>query len=179
MTIEIEKKYRLSKVERDRVEERLREVDAKFCGEEFEENTLYTGGIIDIKNCVLRLRRVDGKAILTFKERFPSSSAIKKQREEESAVDDANAIARILDALGYRASVIYEKRRATWQVANTEVVIDALPFGLFMEVEGDEQAIMNAEKLLGLGDLKAEMATYPQLAAKHGKKAGEKIEARF
>lgn len=179
MGIEIEKKYRLTKDERERVIARLREIGAEFRGEEFEENTLYTGGIINLKNCVLRLRRVGGAAILTYKERFPSSSAIKHQREDETRVENAEALAAILEALGYTPAVIYEKRRATWCVAETEVVVDELPFGLFLEIEGAEQAIIEAERLLNLNEAEAEMSTYPQLTKKHGRKNGELIEARF
>ena len=179
MAIEIEKKYRLTTEERDRVLNRLKEVDAEFCGKAFEENTLYEGGTINLKNCVLRLRRVGGSAILTYKERFPSSSAIKKQREDETRVEDADATAAILEGLGYQPVLVYEKRRATWRVADTEVVVDELPFGFFMEIEGEEKAIEIAEKLLGLEDVTPEMATYPQLAAEHGKKVGKMTEARF
>lgn len=179
MHIEIEKKYRLTREERERVLKRLHEIDAQFCSEEFEENTLYAGGIINLKNCVLRLRRVGGSAILTFKERFPSSSAIKRQREDETRVEDADAMVAILEALGYRPVLVYEKRRATWRVADTELVVDELPFGFFMEIEGDEKAIEKAEELLELDDVQAEMATYPQLATQHGKKVGAKTEARF
>lgn len=179
MGIEIEKKYRLTIEQRDCVLERLHEAGARFCGDEFEENILYAGGIIDFKNCVLRLRRIGDSAFLTYKERFPSNSAIKKQREDETRVENADAMAAILDALGYIPAIVYEKRRATWRVANTEVVIDVLPFGLFMEIEGEEQAILDAEKLLEIGALEVEMATYPQLAAQHGTKVGDKMEARF
>ena len=44
MAIEIEKKYRLTDEQRERVRERLREVGATCEGEEFEENTLYVYG---------------------------------------------------------------------------------------------------------------------------------------
>lgn len=179
MGTEIEKKYRLTKSERERVVERLHNIDAEFCSDVFEENTLYQGGIIDIKNCILRIRRVGDSATITYKERYPSASSIKHQREDETRIEDADAMAAILFALGYRRALVYEKRRATWRVANTEVVIDELPFGLFMEIEGEEQAILDAERLLGIVDLQAEMATYPQLAVQHGKKIGEMIEARF
>ncbi len=179
MSIEIEKKYRLKAAERERVLERLQEVSAEFCGEEFEENTLYAGSNINITNCVLRLRRVEGKALLTYKERFPSSSAIKHQREEETRIENAEGMAAILDVLGYKPALVYEKRRATWRVAGAEVVIDELPFGFYMEIEGEEQSITEAEKLLEVEEVEAEMATYPHLTAQHGTKNGEVIEARF
>lgn len=179
MNVEIEKKYRLTKVERETLLKLLQESDAQFCGEEIEENTLFAGGNIDFNNCVLRLRRVGDAAILTYKERLPSSSSIKQQREDETLVEDPDAMTSILEELGYRPAIVYEKRRATWRFAETEVVVDELPFGFFAEIEGEEQAILNVERILGLSDLAAEMATYPQLAAQHGKKVGKMTESRF
>lgn len=179
MPIEIEKKYRLTEIERERVLVRLREVGAVFEGEVFEENTLYSGGIIDLKRCVLRLRRIGDQAVLTYKERVPSDSSIKQQLEEETGVTDVAATAAILKALGYRPAVVYEKRRATWRISGVEVVMDELPFGLFMEIEGEEKSIVAAEILLEVCDVTSEMATYPQLAIQHGKKNGDVLEARF
>ena len=82
--IEVEKKFRLTKRQRDAVLKRLPEVGASLQGEEFEENTLYDGEALKSGTCVLRIRRVAGNATLTYKKRIPSSSAIKQQREEES-----------------------------------------------------------------------------------------------
>ena len=179
MAIEIEKKYRLTLEQRERLLRRLREVGAVREREELEENILYAGGNLHTRQCVLRLRRVGDAAILTYKERYPSDSAIKHQREEETRVEDAAAMAHILAALGYRPALVYEKRRETWHVAGTEVAVDELPFGLFLEIEGDVASIEQAEELLDLSDVEAEHATYPQLAARYGQKSGELIEARF
>jgi adenylate cyclase class 2 len=179
MAIEIEKKYRLTLDQRERLLRRLRAVGATREGEAFEENILYAGGNLHTRQCVLRLRRIGDAAILTYKERYPSASPIKHQREDETRVQDAAAMAAILDALGYRPALVYEKRRETWHVAGTEVAVDELPFGLFLEIEGDEAAIEAAEELLDLSDVEAEMATYPQLAHAYGQRRGEIIEARF
>jgi adenylate cyclase, class 2 len=177
--IEIEKKYRLTIAQRERVLQRLREVGAEDRGEEFEENTIYGGGALKRGTSVLRLRRVGSRALLTYKERFPHVSAVKQQREEETAVDDASAMALILDAIGFKPLLIYEKRRRTWSFGPAEVVIDQLPFGWFMEIEGSEQEIDAAEQALGIHDLAAEHATYPQLTEEHGESVGGVIEARF
>jgi adenylate cyclase class 2 len=179
MAIEIEKKYRLKDAERERLSARLLETGAVRVREEFEENTIYTGGRLDPERSVLRVRRVKGAAILTYKERFPSESAIKQQREEETAVADADALAAILEALGYSPALVYEKRRETWHLAGAVIVLDELPFGLFAEIEGEESAITEAERLLDLQDAEAEMATYPHLTAQHGERTGTRIEARF
>ena len=58
-------------------------------------------------------------------------------------------------------------------------LVDELPFGFFMEIEGNEDEIKSAERKLGIKGLRAEHATYPQLTEKHGKRFGDLIEARF
>ena len=138
MPIEIEKKYRLTKKQREVVLRRLPEIGATSQGEAFEENILYGGDALDVGRCVLRLRRIGDSAILTYKERFPSSSPIKQQREDETRVSDPDAMKAILDALGFAPILVYEKRRITWRLGEAEIVVDKLPFGLFMEIEAHE-----------------------------------------
>lgn len=179
MSIEIEKKYRLTQKQRDEVLQRLPEIGAKRQGEEFEENTLYAGEALDLARSVLRLRRVGKRAILTYKERFPTRSDIKHQREDETAVANAEAMELILEALGFTPALVYEKRRETWTLDKTEIVIDELPFGLFMEIEGTEQDIRSVESKLAVKRLRAEQQTYPQLALQKGTERGGIVESRF
>jgi adenylate cyclase class 2 len=179
MGTEVEKKYRIGSEEAEKLRVRLRAVGAEARGVEFEENTLYAGTGLERGNRVLRLRRVEGRAVFTFKESMASSSGIKRRREDETTVGDADALAAILDALGYAPAVVYEKRRETWRVAGVEVVIDELPFGLFVEIEGEEESILEAERLLELGNAATEPKSYPQLTIEHGTKNGALIESRF
>ena len=177
--IEVEKKFRLTKRQRDAVLKRLPAVGAELEGEDFEENTLFNGATLEIGTCVVRLRRVDGKATLTYKKALPGVSSIKQRREEETQVADPEAMEAILVALGFTPALVYEKRRQTWRLGNAEIVIDVLPFGLFMEIEGRAGDIKAVERTLALKGLKAESATYPQLTRKHGKVFDGLIEARF
>lgn len=179
MPIEIEKKYRLTKTQRRSIEKRLRQMSITPGEVEFEENSIYRGGRLDLGGCALRLRRVNGRAILTFKQRFSSKSPIKYQQEEETRVDDAGAVHAILTALGYRLGLVYEKRRVSWNVGKAKLVIDELPFGLFMEIEASEKLITQVEKKVGADKLPAVMDTYPSLTAKFGKNRKGIIEARF
>jgi adenylate cyclase class 2 len=176
---EIEKKYRLTEQQRDRVVRRLKELGLESEGQEFEENILFNGPNLDTQTSILRLRRVGERAILTYKHRMQSSTSIRHQREDETGIQYADAMNDILDGLGYKPSLIYEKRRTTWHAGNAEIVLDELPFGLFLEVEGDEDAIMDVEKLLGLDELDVEMSTYPELSQRYGRITGDRIEARF
>jgi adenylate cyclase, class 2 len=179
MPLEVEKKYRLTKTQRDAVLRRLPAVGAIAAGEEFEENTLYGGEALATGPRVLRLRRIGNHALLTYKERLPSASSVKQQHEEETSVADPDAMASILEALGLRPVLVYEKRRMTWTLGEAEVVVDELPFGLFMEIEGAESEILDIERKLALKGLRAEHQTYPFLTRRHGKTRDGVIEARF
>jgi adenylate cyclase class 2 len=180
MGVEIEKKYRLTADSKGSLSRRLAESGARReRGEEFEENVIYTGPGLDSRSRVLRIRRVGGRGVFTFKERRASDSPIKNQREDETEVSDPDALADILDALGYRPTVVYEKRRETWLVGRAELVLDELPFGLFVEIEGEEEDILAAEQLLGLADAAAEHASYPELTSRLGRDRDGVKEARF
>jgi predicted adenylyl cyclase CyaB len=179
MPVEIEKKYRLTKKQRDAILGRLRRLGASPGELEFEENTLYQGGQLDLGGSALRLRRVNGRALLTFKQRSPSKSSIKHQREEETEVADADTMAAILRSLEFRPGLVYEKRRTSWKLGKAEIAMDELPFGLFMEIEAGEAEIGRVEKLLEADAMPAVTETYPSLTAQLGKKRGGVIEARF
>jgi adenylate cyclase class 2 len=179
MPVEIEKKYRLTKKQREAITGRLRKLGAAPGELEFEENTIYRGARLELGGCALRLRRVNGRALLTFKERVPSKSPIKHQREEETEVADANALAAILRSLDFRPALVYEKRRTRWQLGKAEIAMDELPFGLFMEIEGSEKDIIQVEKQLGAEALPAVIETYPMLTSQLGQKRGGVIESRF
>jgi adenylate cyclase, class 2 len=179
MAIEIEKKYRLTKKQCEAVRRRLPEIGATLQRKEFEVNTLYGGKGLSVARNVLRVRRVGDAAILTYKKRFPTSSSIKHQLEDETLVDDPEALNSILAALGYTPAMVYEKRRETWVLGKAEIVIDELPFGLFMEIEGRERDIRAVESRLEMNHLKAENLSYPELTLANGKKSRGVIEARF
>lgn len=179
MPIEMEKKYRLTEAQRATVRQRLLEIGAARKGEEFEENTIYTGHDLAVGGKVLRLRKVAAGATLTFKQRLPTSSAIKQQREEETAVANPETMHAILEAVGFSPKLVYEKRRETWLFGSAEIVIDALPFGLFMEIEGNESEIDAIEGKLEINVFAPEDKTYPQLTLEYGKASGDVMEARF
>jgi adenylate cyclase class 2 len=179
MGIEVEKKYRLTAEQRASLAARLTEAGATERKREFETNTLYAGNNLDPESTVLRLRRTELGATLTYKERRSKHSGIKHNREDETSVGDAEALHDIFTALGYTPSLVYEKRRATWDVAGVELVIDELPFGWFAEIEGTEEEIAAAEAALALTEVEAVTETYPQLTERHGRHEGRIIAARF
>lgn len=179
MSIEIEKKYKLTPGQREHVLRSLGTAGAEFTGEDIEENIIYGGAILSEKNAVLRIRKIGDRAILTYKLRLAGNGDIKRQVEEETEVADPRAIERIVAELGFSPVIIYEKKRRKWHFRSVEIVIDELPFGLYMEIEGSITSIREAEMLLDLDDLETEHETYPRLTAKSGQRNGTVIEARF
>ena len=180
MAIEIEKKYRLDKKRLVVIATKLNELGAAFAYENFEENYLHKGGVLDEKPSVLRLRKTDGKATLTYKDKTTYDGDFKHQTEFETIVSDVDAMENIIQKLGYTLSIVYEKHRKAWHFGPVEVVLDELPFGYFMEIEGDMADITEAEELLEVGDLEVEPRGYPSMTTKFGKLTKRGVyEARF
>jgi adenylate cyclase class 2 len=179
MAIEIEKKYKIDKKLVVELTVKLGELGAEFAYETFEENFLHRGGLLDGGASTLRLRKTDARTTLTYKEKITTDGGFKQQIEFETDVSDVNATESIIEKLGYKLSVIYEKHRKAWRLNNVEVVIDELPFGYYMEIEGEMEAILEVEKLLGADRFEPEIRGYPRLSLKYGKPVGGITESRF
>lgn len=100
---------------------------------------------------VLRLRQ-DDKARFTFK--GPSAEAeggILSRHEIEFEVGDFESARKFLEAIGFEVVVFYEKFRTTYELNNTHIMLDELPYGDFVEIEGGRvETIHSAAELLGL-----------------------------
>jgi adenylate cyclase, class 2 len=179
MSIETEKKYRLTKEQYEEVLQSLKELNGEFIREEFEVNLLYGGGILEDEKALLRVRKIGDKTILTYKKQIHNDLAIKQHIEHETEVANFEAIENIIKALGFQLGMVYEKRRQTWHLQNVEICLDELPFGLFMEIEGKISEIGLIEMLLELEDFEVENDTYPKLTFYRGTEKDGVIEARF
>lgn len=125
------------------------------------------------RDTALRLRRSDRGATLTYK--GPAEAATFKLRvEHESGVDDADAVAAALDALGMEVTLSYRKRRDTWELDGCAVCLDAVPgLGTFVEVEGPEAAtIAGVIRRLGLDPANHVTESYPSMLAAQCAHAG-------
>ena len=100
---------------------------------------------------LLRLRQ-DTAVTLTYKgtpANLPDSEA--KVREElEVQVSNFDTLAEIFARLGFAPVVVYEKYRETFTWQNVEIVLDELPYGNFVEFEGDEGGLKTAVSHLNL-----------------------------
>lgn len=179
MAIEIEKKYRLTHEQNESAIDSLHDLKAVYTGEDHEENVIYGGEILEVDHAVVRIRTTKERSFITYKKRIVSDSSAKQQIEYESEVGDPGEIAEILRCIGLEPRLVYEKRRKKWRFDEVEIVLDELPFGLYMEIEGPIVAIAKAEMLLGIDGLVPEAATYPQLTIRYGRPNNGLIEARF
>ena len=170
MPIEHEKKYRLNGDSFAAIERRLDDLGAEYRGKFFEENILFENESLRDRGAFLRVRKANGKTILTFKRKISVESGIKSQLEFETEVADLDAVLSIIAELGLTEVLVYEKRRSTWHIDNAEILLDELPFGLYMEIEGDVAAIGFAEARLEADRLEVEEETYPMLTSRHGNK---------
>ncbi len=98
---------------------------------------------------VLRLRR-DTTVRLTYKDPGRQEAGAISRREIEITVSDSDAAQRLLEALGYGISFVYEKYRTTYVLGTVEVMLDELPFGNFVEIEGSRAGLRPTAEHLGL-----------------------------
>ena len=119
-----------------------------------EDNVLYDDATSSLYGSgqALRLRRADGRAIVTHKgPRQERGDGIKGRAETELEVSDGDAFHAMLTALGYRPLFRYQKYREPWRWRDVEIVIDETPIGTFLEIEGPVATIHEAARALGRG----------------------------
>ncbi len=89
---------------------------------------------------VLRLRQ-DTRARMTFKDGEQTQGGAFNRRELEFTVSDFDTAKELLQALGYEVSFTYEKYRTTYKLDGAEIMLDEMPYGNFVEIEGPEKMI--------------------------------------
>lgn len=120
------------------------------------------------KESALRVRRYAGQTRLTWKGPKVPDALLKIRPELETGVEDGAALEGILRALGFEPVMAMEKVRAVWSRAELVACLDETPFGCYLELEGDPQAIRGAMEGLGLAPDRAEPRSYPELYRAHG-----------
>lgn len=159
---EIEVKYYLEDLKA--IRDRIMGLGAVSCGRVFETNVRYEDNEKTlIRNKQLLRLRHDGKTTLTFKTK-PSqkdqgknqaknhpkeNDRFKVQRELEVEVDDFDTMDAILGLLGFQKEQIYEKWRETFTIGETLFCLDSMPYGDFLEIEGEREAIVKYSDKIG------------------------------
>jgi adenylate cyclase, class 2 len=107
-----------------------------------EHNVRYDmpDGSLNQRGAVLRLRQ-DNQTRLTYKEKGSIDKGIMTREELEVEVSDFAVMEAILGKFGFTPSMFYEKYRTTYALGQAEIMLDELPFGNFVEIEGESEAI--------------------------------------
>jgi adenylate cyclase class 2 len=71
-------------------------------------------------------------------------------KELEVEVSDFSTMAKILEAIGFHKAQVYEKWRETFTLEDVMLLIDAMPYGDFLEIEGNREQIQDLVGRLGL-----------------------------
>lgn len=133
---------RLRKLKAQLIHPRAHEINLRFDDE---------NGSLRRNSKVLRLRR-DVETKLTFK--GPSEEregGVMSRREIEFSVGDFKGAKQFLEALGFMPVVFYEKYRATYEMNGVHIMLDELPYGEFVEIEGEDiNMLMETAEALGL-----------------------------
>jgi len=131
--IEVEVKV---KADHSKVRSILQKLGAIKIGIENQSDTYFAAPYRDFSKTdeALRIRSLDGQAVLTYK--GPKLDKVSKTREElETSVDEATT-AKILHALGFSDAGIVRKKREVFRAGEITVCLDAVEgLGEFLEVE--------------------------------------------
>jgi len=149
---EVEVKFRIDST--DSFVSRLKEIGAVKVDDGFERNLKFDKNN-EMKNSkeLLRLRSYGKKADITHKKKVehPRGDEFKVRDETIVNIDSFERGKKLLEALGFSQVGTYEKQRQTWELGESGILIDTMPFlGKFIEIEGSEEDIEEIAGKLGL-----------------------------
>ena len=121
------------------------------------------GDALQAQGKVLRLRQ-DTASRLTYKSASTNHAGVLSRQEIEFEVGHFDTARRFLEALGYQKVISYEKYRTTYQLDKNLIMLDELPYGNFVEVEGEDvSSIRSVTDQLNLNWDRAVLVSYPVL----------------
>ena len=178
---EIEAKFYVRDLKK--IESRLQDLEARLIQPRVLEINIrfdLPDGGLRSEGRVLRLRQ-DTEARLTYKGAGKSEQGIVNRTEIEFVVGDFEQAKLFLEALGYQKLLQYDKYRTTYILDsgsllpgtrasgshNCHIMLDELPYGNFVEIEGENSAaIHSAAHRLGLDMQAAISESYSSLFEK-------------
>ena len=160
--LEVEVKFMLRDL--DAFRRRLADVGAEIVAPRvFERNVRFdtADAALLARQQLLRLRQ-DTRVRLTFKGPVAEDvvSEAKVREEIELEVGDFDRMSAVLQRLGFLPVQIYEKYRETYQWRDVEIVLDEMPFGNFIELEGPGAELKPVAEALGLDWSRRILANY-------------------
>ena len=148
----------------------------------FERNAVYDDPERSLKErrVLLRVRRA-GRNLVTLKypPDTPCPEDVKVLEELQTEVADPDILEAMLRKLGFEPAFRYEKVREKWRFMDCVICLDTLPFGDFLEIEGERGDIMRAAEALRLPRESASRSNYRTLNIEHRQRAGLPYDESF
>ncbi len=153
-------KYKINNF--DYISKRLIEIEAIFIGGFMEKTIRYDNDDLKYSNNGIFIRTKSGmKNVLTLKEIPTDSSNTSFERiTTEIEVDNINKIGYILEKIGLTKKFIMEKYRLFFKYDNVDILIDELPFGIYLEIKGEDNEINRVTKMLNIDEADLIKMTY-------------------
>ena len=146
MADEIEVKIRISKELLKGVEEKLLEIGFRpLSDSKFENNLLFDfpEGSLEDSGCALRLRKYGNRYTLTYKGPKKRDLHMKVRQEIETSVGSFDS------AVSFEYAKWRQKYQMTWRGRDVEVCVDKTPIGVFVEIEGERESIIQIAARMG------------------------------
>lgn len=160
----------------DEIREKILSKGGKIKREKhFESNYLfdYLDRSLSAQGFLLRVRDLPEGALLTFKGKVVTHEKYKTRPEAETICLDKQAIKTILHSIGLKIYFRYEKYREEYILNDALVCIDQLPFGYYLEIEGEEENIEKVTEILELDKNLFSKKSYAAIFAEICREAGK------
>lgn len=169
---EIEIKFKITQVKN--IRKKIKKEGGIFISKTFERTVRFDTPAKKLEKNGLFLRTRTGfKNVITLKQKVDNKK-FREREEIEFEISEPEKMKTILEKLGFTKIKIMEKYREKWELKNTEIVIDNLPMGNFIEIEGEEKDIKKVVKILELDFKNGIISTYWDLWNEFCKKEGIK-----
>ena len=110
-------------------------------------------GSLEDSGCALRLRDYGDRYTLTYKGPKKTDLHMKVREEIETSVGSFDSMRSLLESIGLQVSFEYakwrQKYRMSWQGSDVEVCVDKTPIGVFVEIEGARESIVQIAARMG------------------------------
>ncbi len=140
----------------------------------FEANILYDyqDRSLSLSGCLLRVRETPEGALFTFKGKVVHDPSFKVRPEVETLCESGSSLRSILENIGLRPFFRYEKFREEYEGEGGFLCLDELPFGHYLELEGEPSAIEALAAALDLDRATFLKRSYADLYGEHCRKLG-------
>jgi adenylate cyclase class 2 len=163
--IENEIKISLSKEDLVELVKTLKELKAEkeFCVQQITNRFDTANQSLESRGVFLRTRTGEINT-LTLKRKISGGDNNIKSREEIeidlNSKEEVYTLNKIINILGFEKLLIMEKYRMQWSFNDCKIAIDELPFGFYVEIEGEKDNLFKVSDILKLNRSDSLTSTY-------------------